>query len=53
MKKRSRAVLDYGHKCITIEHAKRIASEVCKIHEEEEFVDGAQLFARSENFNTF
>ncbi|XP_044178397.1 uncharacterized protein LOC114949237 isoform X3 [Acropora millepora] len=32
------AVLDYGHKCITIEHAKRIASEVCKIHEEEEFV---------------
>ncbi|XP_044178338.1 uncharacterized protein LOC114973253 isoform X2 [Acropora millepora] len=32
------AVLDYGHKCITIEQAKRIASEVCKIHDDEEFV---------------
>ncbi|XP_015759573.1 PREDICTED: uncharacterized protein LOC107338838 isoform X2 [Acropora digitifera] len=31
-------VLDEGHRCITIEHAKRIASEVCKIHDDEEFV---------------
>ena len=31
-------VLDDGHKCITIEHAKRIASEVCKIHDDQEFV---------------
>ena len=27
-----------GHKWITIEHAKRIASEVCQIHEDQEFV---------------
>ena len=31
-------VLDEGHKCITIEHAKRIASEVCQIHDDQEFV---------------
>ena len=31
-------VLDEGYKCITIEHAKRIASEVCKIHDDQEFV---------------
>ena len=30
--------LDKGHKCMTIEHAKRIASEVCKIHDDQEFV---------------
>ena len=33
-------VLDEGHKWITIEHAKRIASEVCKIHDDQEFVTG-------------
>ena len=27
-----------GYKCITIEHAKRIASEVCQIHDDQEFV---------------
>ena len=27
-----------GHKWITIEHAKRIASEVCQIHDDQEFV---------------
>ena len=31
-------VLDEGHKWITIEHAKRIASEVCEIHDHQEFV---------------
>ena len=31
-------VLDEGRKCITIEVAKQIASEVCKIHDDEEFV---------------
>ena len=31
-------VLDEGHKWITIEHAKRIASEVCQIHDNQEFV---------------
>ena len=31
-------VLDEGYKCITIEHAKRIASEVCQIHDDQEFV---------------
>ncbi|XP_074612399.1 uncharacterized protein LOC141866762 [Acropora palmata] len=31
-------VLDEGHKWITIEHAKRIASEVCQIHDHQEFV---------------
>ena len=31
-------VLDEGHKWITIEHAKRIASEVCRIHDDQEFV---------------
>ena len=31
-------VLDEGHKWITIEHAKRIASEVCQIHDDQEFV---------------
>ena len=30
-------VLDEGHKCITIEHAKQIASEVCQIHDDQEF----------------
>ncbi|XP_044178339.1 uncharacterized protein LOC122960303 [Acropora millepora] len=30
-------VLDEGHKWITIEHAKRIASEVCQIHDDQEF----------------
>ena len=32
------AVLDEGHKWITIEHAKQIASEVCQIHDDQEFV---------------
>ena len=31
-------VLDEGHKWITIEHAKQIASEVCQIHDDQEFV---------------
>ena len=31
-------VLDEGHKWITIDHAKRIASEVCQIHDHQEFV---------------
>ncbi|XP_015775989.1 PREDICTED: uncharacterized protein LOC107354090 isoform X4 [Acropora digitifera] len=31
-------VLDEGHKWITIEHAKRIASEFCQIHDDQEFV---------------
>ena len=31
-------VLDEGHKWMTIEHAKRIASEVCQIHDHQEFV---------------
>ena len=31
-------VLDEGYKWITIEHAKRIASEVCQIHDDQEFV---------------
>ncbi|XP_067027267.1 uncharacterized protein [Acropora muricata] len=31
-------VVDEGHKWITIEHAKRIASEVCQIHDDQEFV---------------
>ena len=31
-------VLHEGHKWITIEHAKRIASEVCQIHDDQEFV---------------
>ena len=31
-------VLDEGHKWITFEHAKRIASEVCQIHDVQEFV---------------
>ena len=31
-------VLDEGRKCISIEVAKQIASEVCKIHDDEEFV---------------
>ena len=31
-------VLDKGHKWITIEHAKRIASGVCQIHDDQEFV---------------
>ena len=31
-------VLDEGHKRITFEHAKRIASEVCQIHDDQEFV---------------
>ena len=31
-------VLDEGRKCITIEVAKQIASEVCQIHDYEEFV---------------
>ena len=31
-------VLDDGHKWITFEHAKRIASEVCQIHDVQEFV---------------
>ena len=31
-------VLDEGHKWITVEHAKRIASEVCQIHDDQEFV---------------
>ena len=31
-------VLDEGHKWITIEHAKRIASEVCQIHDDQEVV---------------
>ena len=31
-------VLDEGHKWISIEHAKRIASEVCQIHDNQEFV---------------
>ncbi|XP_015749583.1 PREDICTED: uncharacterized protein LOC107329408 isoform X2 [Acropora digitifera] len=31
-------VLDEGYMWITIEHAKRIASEVCQIHDEQEFV---------------
>ena len=30
-------VLDEGHKWITIEHAKRIACEVCQIHDDQEF----------------
>ena len=30
-------VLDKGHKWITTEHAKRIASEVCQIHDVQEF----------------
>ena len=32
------AALDEGHKWITIEHAKQIASEVCQIHDDQEFV---------------
>ena len=32
------AALDEGHKWITIEHAKRIASEVCQVHDDQEFV---------------
>ena len=31
-------VLDEGHKWITIEDAKQIASEVCQIHDDQEFV---------------
>ncbi|XP_067026632.1 uncharacterized protein [Acropora muricata] len=31
-------VLGEGHKWITIEHAKRIASEICQIHDDQEFV---------------
>ena len=31
-------VLDEGHKWITIEHAKLIASKVCQIHDDQEFV---------------
>ena len=31
-------VLDEGHKRITFEHARRIASEVCQIHDHQEFV---------------
>ncbi|XP_015775516.1 PREDICTED: uncharacterized protein LOC107353686 isoform X3 [Acropora digitifera] len=31
-------VLGEGHNWITIEHAKRIASEVCQIHDDQEFV---------------
>ena len=31
-------VLGEGHKWITIKHAKRIASEVCQIHDDQEFV---------------
>ena len=31
-------ILAEGHKWITIEHAKRIASEVCQIHDDQEFI---------------
>ena len=31
-------ILAKGHKCITIEHAQKIASEVCKIQDHQEFV---------------
>ena len=31
-------VLDEGHKSITFEHARQIASEVCQIHDHQEFV---------------
>ena len=31
-------ILDKGHKWITIERAKQIASEVCQIHDDQEFV---------------
>ncbi|XP_067047077.1 uncharacterized protein [Acropora muricata] len=33
-----KVVLDEGHKKITFEHARQIASEVCQIHDEQEFV---------------
>ena len=33
-----KVVLDEGHKRITFEHARRIASEVCQIHDHQEFV---------------
>ncbi|XP_067049428.1 uncharacterized protein [Acropora muricata] len=36
--------LDEGHKWITIEDAKRIASEVCQIHDEQEFVTVLDFF---------
>ena len=32
-----KVVLDEGHKRITFEHARRIASEVCQIHDDQEF----------------
>ena len=44
------AVLDEGHKSITFEHARRIASEICQIQDHEEFIT---VLARSENYNTF
>ncbi|XP_068724936.1 uncharacterized protein [Montipora capricornis] len=37
-------VLDEGHTWITIEHAKRIASEVCQIHDDQEFVTVLDFF---------
>ena len=33
-----KVLLDEGHKRITFEHARRIASEVCQIHDHQEFV---------------
>ncbi|XP_015758966.1 PREDICTED: uncharacterized protein LOC107338244 isoform X2 [Acropora digitifera] len=33
-----KVVLDEGHKRITFEHARQIASEVCQIHDHQEFV---------------
>ncbi|XP_044166110.1 uncharacterized protein LOC114967473 [Acropora millepora] len=33
-----KVVLDEGHKMITFEHARRIASEVCQIHDHQEFL---------------
>ena len=37
-------VRDEGHKYITIEHAKRIAAEVCQIHDHQEFVTVLDFF---------